>query len=44
MNSTPTTNISTDKSFSKVISVAVMPVAIPLTTGAGTMSTIILFF
>jgi len=31
------------KSYSKVISAAVIPVGIPLTTGAGTMSTVILF-
>jgi len=30
-------------SFSKSISTAIIPIAIPLTTGAGTMSTIILF-
>jgi multiple antibiotic resistance protein len=30
-------------SFSQVISLAIIPVSIPLTTGAGTMSTIILF-
>jgi multiple antibiotic resistance protein len=30
-------------SFSKIISLAVIPVSIPLTTGAGTMSTVILF-
>ena len=30
-------------SYSKVISLAIIPVAIPLTTGAGTFSTIILF-
>lgn len=30
-------------SFSKMISLAVIPISIPLTTGAGTMSTIILF-
>jgi len=32
-----------EKSFSQVISAAVIPVGIPLTTGAGTMSTVILF-
>ena len=32
-----------ERSFSKMISLAVIPVSIPLTTGAGTMSTIILF-
>jgi multiple antibiotic resistance protein len=30
-------------SFSKVISFAVIPIGIPLTTGAGAMSTVILF-
>ncbi len=29
--------------FSKMISLAVIPISIPLTTGAGTMSTVILF-
>jgi multiple antibiotic resistance protein len=32
-----------DTSFSKMISLAVIPISIPLTTGAGTMSTVILF-
>jgi multiple antibiotic resistance protein len=32
-----------DASFSKMISLAVIPISIPLTTGAGTMSTVILF-
>lgn len=36
-------NAGKDSSFSKIISLAVIPVAIPLTTGAGTMSTVILF-
>src|SRR5262249_14347781 len=31
------------EAFSKVISTAVIPIGIPLTTGAGTMSTVILF-
>jgi len=31
------------KSYSKVISAAVIPIGIPLTTGAGVMSTVILF-
>jgi multiple antibiotic resistance protein len=31
------------KGFSQVISAAVIPIGIPLTTGAGTMSTVILF-
>lgn len=37
------TDKTTKKSISKVISVAIIPVAIPLTTGAGTFSTIIIF-
>jgi multiple antibiotic resistance protein len=32
-----------EQAFSKVISTAVIPIGIPLTTGAGTMSTVILF-
>jgi multiple antibiotic resistance protein len=32
-----------EPSFSKMISLAVIPISIPLTTGAGTMSTVILF-
>ena len=32
-----------EHSFSKMISLAVIPISIPLTTGAGTMSTVILF-
>jgi multiple antibiotic resistance protein len=32
-----------DTAFSKMISMAVIPISIPLTTGAGTMSTVILF-
>jgi multiple antibiotic resistance protein len=32
-----------ERTFSKKISTAVVPIAIPMTTGAGTMSTIILF-
>jgi multiple antibiotic resistance protein len=36
--------LSADKKhFSEIISVAVIPIAIPLTTGAGTISTIIVF-
>jgi multiple antibiotic resistance protein len=31
------------RAFSQIISVAVVPIAIPLTTGAGTISTVILF-
>ena len=34
---------SADTPFPKMISIAVIPIAIPLTTGAGTMSTVILF-
>ena len=34
---------SEERSFSNSISTAIIPIAIPLTTGAGTMSTIILF-
>ena len=33
----------TEQTFSKIISTAIIPIAIPITTGAGTMSTIILF-
>jgi len=33
----------TDTEFSKMISMAVIPISIPLTTGAGTISTVILF-
>jgi multiple antibiotic resistance protein len=45
MNSTQQVIVQSGKSssFSKMISLAVIPVSIPLTTGAGTMSTIILF-
>ncbi len=32
-----------DTAFSKMISMAVIPISIPLTTGAGTISTVILF-
>lgn len=32
-----------DTTFSRMISTAVIPISIPLTTGAGTMSTVILF-
>ncbi len=32
-----------ENSFSQMISLAVIPISIPLTTGAGTMSTVILF-
>jgi len=33
----------TDTEFSKMISMAVIPISIPLTTGAGTISTVIVF-
>jgi len=32
-----------DLSFSKIISTAIIPIGIPMTTGAGTMTTVILF-
>lgn len=35
--------LEAEESFSKVLSTAIIPVSIPLTTGAGTMSTVILF-
>ena len=38
-----TTVIDTEKPFSQILSTAIIPIAIPLTTGAGTMSTVILF-
>ncbi|MGO9018064.1 MAG: MarC family protein [Syntrophobacteraceae bacterium] len=44
MNSTTQVVVQGGKySFSKMISLAVIPISIPLTTGAGTMSTVILF-
>ena len=44
MNSTQPVVVQAGKnSFSKMISLAVIPISIPLTTGAGTMSTVILF-
>ena len=44
MNSSQQVVVQSGKSsFSKMISVAVIPISIPLTTGAGTMSTVILF-
>ncbi|MGA2028111.1 MAG: MarC family protein [Syntrophobacteraceae bacterium] len=44
MNSTEQVVVQGGKySFSKMISLAVIPISIPLTTGAGTMSTVILF-
>ena len=44
INSKEELTLSSDnKHFSEVISVAVIPIAIPLTTGAGTISTLIVF-
>lgn len=43
MNSVQKSVELTDQTFSKIISTAIIPIAIPMTTGAGTMSTIILF-
>ncbi|MCX6286951.1 MAG: MarC family protein [Bacteroidetes bacterium] len=43
MNSIQKSLEVTDQTFSKIISTAIIPIAIPITTGAGTMSTIILF-
>ncbi len=45
LNSKPDDGVIKSKttSYSKVISLAVIPIAIPLTTGAGTFSTIIIF-
>lgn len=44
VNSAPTNTPTYDKEhLSEMISVAVIPIAIPLTTGAGTISTVILF-
>ncbi len=44
MNSTRQVVVQGEEhSFSKMISLAVIPISIPLTTGAGTMSTVILF-
>ncbi len=43
MNSVQRTIELTEQTFSKIISTAIIPIAIPMTTGAGTMSTIILF-
>ena len=42
-STTETTVIDGDTPFSRMISTAVIPISIPLTTGAGTMSTVILF-
>ena len=38
-----TTVVDTQKPFSQILSTAIIPISIPLTTGAGTMSTVILF-
>jgi len=38
-----TASLAGDAPFSKMISTAIIPISIPLTTGAGTMSTVILF-
>ncbi len=44
MNSTrQTAVVDTERPFSQILSTAIIPIAIPLTTGAGTMSTVILF-
>jgi multiple antibiotic resistance protein len=43
MNSVQKSVELTEQAFSKIISTAIIPIAIPITTGAGTMSTIILF-
>ena len=45
LNSKPDdeTQVHNPSSYSKVISLAVIPIAIPLTTGAGTFSTIIIY-
>jgi multiple antibiotic resistance protein len=43
MNSSATSSTINKTSLSKVISFAVIPIGIPLTTGAGAMSTVILF-
>ena len=43
MNSVKSSREMTDQTFSKIISTAIIPIAIPMTTGAGTMSTIVLF-
>ncbi len=37
------TVLDTEKPFAQLISTAIIPISIPLTTGAGTMSTVILF-
>jgi len=43
MNSIQRSIARSEQAFSKLISTAIIPIAIPMTTGAGTMSTIILF-
>lgn len=43
MNSVQKSIEITEQKLSKIISTAIIPIAIPITTGAGTMSTIILF-
>lgn len=42
-SSQSTEAVATDTTFTKAVSTAVIPISIPLTTGAGTMSTVILF-
>lgn len=43
LNAEPKSATSPELSFSKIISTAIIPIGIPMTTGAGTMTTIILF-
>lgn len=43
MNSIQKSTALTGQTFSQIISTAIIPIAIPMTTGAGTISTIILF-
>jgi multiple antibiotic resistance protein len=43
MNSVQRSMEIAEQAFSKIISTAIIPIAIPMTTGAGTISTIILF-
>ncbi|PWK39412.1 multiple antibiotic resistance protein [Pseudomonas sp. OV226] len=43
LNSEPNPISATPLSLSKIISTAVIPIGIPMTTGAGTMTTIVLF-
>ncbi len=42
-SSQETMTVETEESFSKLLSTAIIPISIPLTTGAGTISTVILF-